>query len=42
MGQNGNGQMFVLYDGMGKKWGTGTYSSPKESPDRGKNKMEAK
>ena len=27
--------MFVLCDRMGKDWGTGTYSCPNESPDRG-------
>ena len=42
MGQKGHVQMFVLYDRMGKEWGTGTYSSPNESPDRGREKMEAK
>ena len=32
-GQNGNQQMFVLSDRMGEEPGTGTYSSPNESPD---------
>ena len=34
--------MFVLCDQMGKEWGTGTYSSPNESPDMGRKKIEAK
>ena len=41
-GQNGNQQMFVLCDWMGKEWGTGTYSSPKESPDRERKNIGAK
>ena len=41
-GQNGNQQMFVLYDRMGKELGTGIYSSPNDSPDRGRKKIEAK
>ena len=38
-GQNGNQQMFAFCDRMGKELGIGTYSSPNESPDRGRRRQ---
>ena len=31
--------MFALCDQMGKEWGIGTYSSPKESPGKGRKRL---